>query len=101
MEVLLTVLLCIFVGFWLLGRIGRWLLAAFIRRAQQRGGQSGSFGGGPFRGFYQFGGPGRDTPPQNRPEGEVTITGQPESNAHKVPKQVGEYVDYEEVKGSE
>ena len=83
METFLTVILFIFVGFWLLGQIGRWTLRWWIARKQkefqqQFGGDGkatgGTFGNGAFRGFYtQFGNNGGKKA-REKPEGEVTGT---------------------------
>lgn len=103
METFLTVILFIFVGFWLIGIIGRWTLRWWIARKQrefqqQFGGDGkstgGAFGNGAFRGFYaNFGGNGR----KKRNEGEVTVTRTTRRSEYQVSKGVGEYVEYEEV----
>ena len=82
METFLTVILFIFVGFWLLGQIGRWTLRWWIARKQkefqqQFGGDGkatgGTFGNGAFRGFYtQFGNNGGNNAGGNLPTNGVT-----------------------------
>lgn len=106
METFLTVILFIFVGFWLLGIFGRWTLRWWIARKQrefqqQFGGDGktagGAFGNGSFRGFYaNFGGSGR----KKKKEGEVTVTRTTRRSEYQVGKGVGEYVEYEEVESS-
>ena len=106
METFLTVILFIFVGFWLLGLVGRWMLRWWIAKKQrefqqQFGGDgtsaSGSFGNGSFRGFYaNFGGnPGPKA--KRRKDGEVTVTHTTVRSEYQVNKGVGEYVEYEEI----
>lgn len=118
METFLTVILFIFVGFWLLGLIGKWLLRYWVAKKQrefqqQFGGDGnssgqggGAFGGKGFGGFYTFGGfPGGGSADgrragetrQKKREGEVTIEGESVKTEHQVGKGVGEYVEYEEV----
>lgn len=107
MEKFLTIMLFIFVGFWLMGIIGRWLLRYWILKkqrqfARQFGGDlnnAGTFGGKNFRGFYSFGGfPGGNSAQAEQPdpkkEGEITITRR--SSTTTVSKSVGEYIEYEE-----
>lgn len=115
MEMLLSIILSIIIGFWLLGLIGKiflryWLLKKQRQMEQQMrnggyssdgGGFSGTFGSGPFRGFYSTGGgagggnPHRDTP---KPEGEVTVDKTNSTSQHSINKQIGEYVDFEDIK---
>lgn len=114
METFLTVILIIFVGFWLLGLIGKWLLRYWITKKQrefqqQFGSDSttgsntgGAFGGRGFRGFYTFGGTSeQETRQKKRPEGEVTVTQQEIRTEYQVDKSVGEYVEFEEVEQTE
>lgn len=107
METFLTVILFIFVGFWLLGQIGRWMLRWWIARKQKEFQQqfgangnatSGTFGNGAFRGFYtQFGNTNGNKVKKKR-EGEVTVTRTSRHSEYHVGKSVGEYVEYEEIK---
>lgn len=102
METFLSVILFIFVGFWLLGLVGRWTLRWWIAKKQrefqqQFGGDgsstSGSFGNGSFRGFYtDFG-----AKTKRRKDGEVTVTHTAVRSEYQVNKGAGEYVEYEEV----
>lgn len=113
METFLTVILFIFVGFWLLGLFGRWTLRWWLARKQrefqqQFGGADTAGGGtgrnsgskGSFRGFYaNFGNP---SARQRRrwKEGEVTVTRTAMRSERQVAKSVGEYVEYEEVEST-
>lgn len=105
METFLTVILFIFVGFWLLGRISRWTLHWWITKKQrefqqQFGGDNASagssFGNGSFRGFHtHFGNAGQKA--KRRKDGEVTVTHTTIHTEYQVNKKAGEYVEYEEV----
>ncbi|MCH5306074.1 MAG: hypothetical protein J1E79_06285 [Rikenella sp.] len=108
MELFLTVILFLFLGFWLLGVIGRWSLRWWLakkqREFQERFGGAGSasgggsFGDGPFRGFYaNFGGKSGGTGRKKRREGEVTVTRTERQSEYRVRQGVGDYVEYEEV----
>lgn len=109
METFLTVILFIFVGFWLLGLIGRrflqWWIAKKQREFQQQFGgdgtsAGGAFGNGSFRGFYaNFGGaPGHGAShAKKKKDGEVTVTQATVQSEYQVNKGIGEYVEYEEV----
>lgn len=103
MEAFFTFLLFTFVGLWLLGVIGRWLLRGWIARKQREFQQQ--FGGDPasednrrggFRGFYS---PFGNTSHQRKrgKEGEVTVTQNTRRSQYEVGKGVGEYVEFEEV----
>ena len=103
MEAFFTFLLFTFVGLWLLGVIGRWLLRGWIARKQREFQQQ--FGGDPasednrrggFRGFYS---PVGNTAQQRKrgKEGEVTVTQNTRRSQYEVGKGVGEYVEFEEV----
>lgn len=103
MEAFFTFLLFTFVGLWLLGVIGRWLLRDWIARKQREFQQQ--FGGDPasednrrggFRGFYS---PFGNTAHQRKrgKEGEVTVTQNTRRSQYEVGKGVGEYVEFEEV----
>ena len=111
MEAFLTVILFVFLGFWLLGVLGRWGLRRWLARKQREfaerfgnGGTGadstnggGSFGNGSFRGFYaNFGGT-KNSSRKRRREGEVTVTQTTRRSEYQVRKGVGEYVEYEEV----
>lgn len=93
MEAFLTVIVVIFVGFWVFGKISRWLLKYWIIKkqgqfARQFGGQFGSAAGSARSGR------GSSKP---RPEGEVVITNSEIQSDYTVNKSTGEYVQYEEV----
>lgn len=84
----LTILLFIILGFWLLGLLFRWLLPLILIRAQKR--YASQFGG-------QFNyGTNRKSESQKK-EGEVTVESTT-SQDHKVNKNLGDYVDFEEEK---
>ena len=101
----LSIIFFTIIAFWLLGKISKWVLQAYIVRKQremreQFGAEGGykTFGGGSFQGFYGFGGNG---PRQARKdEGEVVVE-QTQTEGHTVSKKVGEYVEFEEVEISE
>ncbi|WP_298064359.1 hypothetical protein [uncultured Rikenella sp.] len=105
METFLTVILFLFVVFWLLGLFGRWTLRWWIARKQREFQQQfgsdgkatgGTFGDGSFRGFYaNFGGSRK-----KKREGEVTVTHTNRHSEYQVGKSVGEYIEYEEVENS-
>ncbi len=103
METFLTVILFLFVGFWLLGIVGQWTLRWWIARKQREFQQQfgsdgkaagGTFRNGSFRGFYADFGSNR----KKKREGEVTVTHTDRHSEYQVGKSVGEYVEYEEVK---
>lgn len=103
MEAFLTFLLFMFVGLWLAGLIGRWLLHRWIARKQrefqqQFGGEPTS-GRGRGSGFRGFSSPFGNAPHQRKrgKEGEVTVTQTTRHSEYEVSKGVGEYVEYEEV----
>lgn len=98
METLLTVLLFIFAGFWLFGKLSKWLLQSWIiKKQRQFSGQfGGSFGGQPFGGQRPSGGGA-----QTRPEGEVVITHKEVETDYRVNRSTGEYVQYEEISESD
>lgn len=103
MDRILGVILSIFIGFWLLGIVGRVLLKYWIVKKQRQmeqqmrdGGFSGGFQG--FGGFYN--GRAQSSAKQkstSKPEGEITVE-QREAHNKVVNKNIGEYVDYEEIK---
>ena len=89
---MLTVLFFIIVGFYLFGLLGRLFLNYWIRKKQREFAE----GGGGFSRTYMWGtGFGRRSRP--KPEGDVTVR-QTASAQKKVNRNVGDYVDYEEVK---
>lgn len=101
----LTIILFIFLGFWLLGLVGRWSLRWWLAKKQrefqeqfgggQQTGTAGEHGG--WRGFYtNFGGKNAAGRKKKR-EGEVTVTRTVRQSEYQVRKGVGDYVEYEEV----
>lgn len=114
MEMLLSIILSIFIGFWLLGLIGKFFLRYWLLKKQRQmeqqmrdggfssngGGFSGSFGSGAFRGFYGSGTAGGTNQNKSnpKPEGEVTIDKTNITSQHTINKKIGEYVDFEDVK---
>lgn len=111
-EKLLSVILFIVLGFWLLGVIGRFLLRYWLTKKQRQMEEqmrNGTAGGAQFRGFGNFGGfggfssfggasaqqtPGADA---KKHEGEVTVE-KLETDEPSINKKIGDYVDFEEVK---
>lgn len=87
---ILTILFFILVGFYLFGLLGKLLLTRWIRKKQQEFAR----GTGEFSRTYTWGRGGAE---RSKPEGDVTIQ-QPTSPSKKINKDVGDYVDYEEVK---
>lgn len=77
--VLLKIIFIAFAIYYLLKSVGRFLLPALFRNIQQN---TGSRNGG----YYQ-----------NKREGEVTIQNQSKKN-NNYSKNIGEYVDFEEIK---
>ena len=89
---MLTVLFFIIVGFYLFGLLGRLFLNYWIRKKQREFAE----GNGGFSRTYTWGtGFGRSNRP--KPEGDVTVQ-QTADARKKVNRNVGDYVDYEEVK---
>lgn len=88
----LTVIFFIFVGFWLLGLIGRLVLPWWIGKKQREFQQH--FGGGAGSGGYRQG-----QQQQRKEEGEVTISSKTAQNEHHVNRDIGDYVEYEDMKG--
>ncbi len=112
MATFLTVILFVFLGFWLLGLVGRWSLRWWLARRQrefrERFGEGdsaagsssnggGTFGNGSFRGFYANFGGAKNNARKRRREGEVTVTQTARRSEYQVRRGVGEYVEYEEV----
>lgn len=90
---ILTVLFFIIVGFYLLGLLGRLALSYWIRKKQREFAEGGSPGG--FSRTYAWGG---RRSPRPRPEGDVSVQQTEASPQKKINKNVGDYVDYEEIK---
>ncbi|MEZ7883857.1 MAG: DUF4834 family protein [Bacteroidales bacterium] len=89
MELFLTIIFCIILFFWLLGRFGPLLLAWWLkRRIEKIAGKGGFYGA---NGFYQQ----QNNEPHK--EGETYVENMGEQKK-VVDKNVGEYVDFEETK---
>ena len=92
LETMLEFIFFFIVGIYLFGLLGRLLLKYWIRKQQQ----AFENGTGPFTRTYTWGTQGRRRPAP-KPEGDVTIQ-QSRASEKKVSKNVGDYVDYEEIK---
>lgn len=96
------ILYCV-LGFYLLGYLARFLLGLWVRRMQKRYEQNPNRGN--FRAYtwgngHGFGARGaaqnQQQEQQKKQEGEVTIKTQEQQK--RVNKNIGEYVDFEEIK---
>lgn len=99
MGTFLSVIFFIIFGFYLLGLIGRLILSLFIRKTQR----DFEKGKGPFTRTYSWGTGGRQSQnrqPKAQPEGEITVEYR-EATEKKVSKQVGDYVEFEEIEENE
>ena len=83
------------VGFYLAGLLGRLLLRRWIIRKQKEFEQ----GGNPFFRTYTWGGGGHSRNAKPKPEGKVTVE-QTRMTQKRVSGDVGDYVEYEEIKVS-
>ena len=83
----------VIVGFYLLGWIGRWALTAWLRKKQREF----ASGADPFSRVYTWGTRSGARPSRPQSEGNVTVS-EAEPQEKKINKNVGDYVDYEEVK---
>lgn len=93
MEAILTFIFGTIVIFYLLGIIGRWALVRWVQKKQREFAEQGA--GGAYSRTYTWGGGGaRES--AKKPEGEISIQ-QTQSSEKKVSKNIGDYVDYEEV----
>ncbi|MFI3330703.1 MAG: DUF4834 family protein [Rikenellaceae bacterium] len=96
MLVLLQIICAIFIGFYILGLLGRLWLRWFIAKKQKEFAQ-----GKQSKGFYystSFGGKNNNNNKTNtKKPGEINIE-QIKTTEKKVNTKVGDYVDYEEVK---
>ena len=86
----LTIILFLFLGFWLLSVIGRLSLRWWIAKKQREFQEQ--FGGG-----GAAGGTGDRSRRKRRREGEVTVTRTVRQSEYQVRKGVGDYVEYEEI----
>lgn len=96
MEGFLTFILLSVLFFYLLGRVGRWALLHWVRKKQREF----ENGNGTYSRTYAWGsGWARDRESGGRsarPEGEVSIR-QTHASEKKVNKNIGDYVEYEEI----
>lgn len=98
MDTLLTVILFLVLFSYVFAKILPYLLKWFITRKLK---DLGAQNGGNSKGFYtytNFGGQSRQSPPQQEQtkEGEVHVN--PANAPKKVKENIGEYVDYEDIK---
>lgn len=92
MEGFLTFILIAILSFYVLGQVGKWMLRRWVARKQREMGEMFGADGGAFR-QYTRGGNGRR---EAKREGEVEVQ-RPVQPEKKVGKNVGDYVEYEEV----
>ena len=96
MDGILSVILFLIIGFYVAGLIGRVLLRRWIMRKQKEFEQ----GGNPFFRTYTWSsGSQTRNDSQRKPEGKVTVE-QTRVTEKRVSGEVGDYVDYEEIKES-
>ncbi len=81
MEFILSVLII----FWLIGIIAKFLFRRWIRKKQQQFENTFNYQKQEHQNF-------------NRQDGDVTIKGAPTQYAKRINDNVGEYVDFEEIK---
>lgn len=93
MDTILSFILFLIIGFYLARLLGRLLLRRWLVRKQKEFEQ----GGNPFFRTYTWGSGTNREEPRRRPEGKVTIE-QTRIIEKQVSGEVGEYVEYEEVK---
>lgn len=85
---MLEFILSLLIIFWLVGAIGKFLFRRWLRKKQQQFEQNFN---------YQK----QQQENYNRQEGDVTIKGTPANMNKRVNDNVGEYVDFEDVKDTE
>ena len=95
MDSVLSFIFFLIVGFYLAGLLGRLLLRRWIIRKQKEFEQ----GGNPFFRTYTWGGGGHSRNAKPKPEGKVTVE-QTRMTQKRVSGDVGDYVEYEEIKVS-
>lgn len=96
MDGILSFILFLIIGFYVAGLIGRVLLRRWIMRKQKEFEQ----GGNPFFRTYTWSsGSQTRNDSQPKPEGKVTVE-QTRVTEKRVSGEVGDYVDYEEIKES-
>ncbi|MFI3282197.1 MAG: DUF4834 family protein [Rikenellaceae bacterium] len=96
-KVVLYIILGLILLFIILGFIFRVRVQTFRSQMEDqiRGGQGGRQGGGQGGGANPFGGA---SPRNPKEEGDVKIFATPQSQEKKVRNDVGDYVDFEEIK---
>lgn len=98
MEGFLTFVICLILGFYLLGFLIKLALKLYIRRIQKRFGEGGN-ASGPFFQTFSYGfGDKRQASQENNHEGDVTITNATSKSEKKITRDTGDYVDFEEIK---
>lgn len=97
MDGVISFILFLIIGFYLAGLIGRLLLRRWIIRRQKEFEQNG---GNPFFRTYTWGAGAHQQQSRQR-EGDVTVQQTAQSAEKKISREVGDYVDYEEVKEKE
>jgi hypothetical protein len=96
MDGILSFILFLIIGFYVAGLIGRVLLRRWIMRKQKEFEQ----GGNPFFRTYTWSsGSQTRNDSQPKPEGKITVE-QTRVTEKRVSGEVGDYVDYEEIKES-
>ena len=90
---ILTILFFIVVGIYLMGLVGRLALGYWLRKKQREFAESGQARG--YSRNYTWGG---RKASRSRAEGDVTVQQTQASPRKKINKNVGDYVDYEEIK---
>lgn len=102
MEGFITFIFFTIVGFYVLGLLGKLFLRYWIKKKQrefqERFGQQGQ--GGAYGRTYTWGfdGNNRQQQKSSQNEGDVTVENISNNSEKRISKDVGEYVDYEEVK---
>ncbi|MFI3266731.1 MAG: DUF4834 family protein [Rikenellaceae bacterium] len=96
MDGFISFIIYFVIGFYLLGFVGRILFRLWLRRIQKRYQQNPQ--GANFRSYtWGFGQQQQQQEQeQNKKEGEVTVKAQEKQK--RVNKDIGEYVDFEEIK---
>ncbi len=93
---MLTFILSVILGFYLLGWISRIMLRSWLRKKQREFQENGGQTGGFYR-TYTWGTGTRNAEQKPKHEGDITIK-QTKANVKKVNSNIGDYVEYEEYK---
>lgn len=93
---MLTFILSVILGFYLLGWIGRIMLRSWIRKKQREFEENGGPAGGFYR-TYTWGTGARNAQQKPKPEGDITIN-RTKASVKKVNSDIGDYVEYEEYR---